>query len=71
MPPRDQPTQTCRETYQGDTALAGLLAKHGAKMDVAGVRALLDGVLAAPAGEDPRVAVAGVRCAVRRVARAT
>lgn len=54
MPPRDQPTSACRETYQGDAALAGLLAKHGAKMDATGVRALLEGVLAAPEGENPR-----------------
>jgi Xaa-Pro aminopeptidase len=53
MPPRDQPNSACRATYQGDTALAGLLAKHGAKLDVAGVRELLAGVLAAPSGEDP------------------
>ncbi|MFN8760398.1 MAG: aminopeptidase P family protein [Tagaea sp.] len=51
MSPDDQKATSCRETYQGDTVLAGLLTKHGARLDVAGVRALLDGVLAAPPAE--------------------
>jgi Xaa-Pro aminopeptidase len=34
--------------YQGDTALAALLAKAGSAYDVAGVRALVAGILAAP-----------------------
>src|SRR4051794_16432371 len=38
----------CREKYQGDAALAGLLRKADARYDVAGVRDLIAGVLAAP-----------------------
>ena len=46
-------SQPCRETYQGDTALAGLLAKAGARHDVEGVRGLIRGVLGAPPARDP------------------
>lgn len=53
MTPRDPNTAPCRATYQGDAALAGLLTKHGARLDVAGVKALIAGVLAAPPGENP------------------
>ena len=35
-------------SYQGDEVLARLLAKHAASLDVAGVRRLAAGVLAAP-----------------------
>src|SRR4051812_47087444 len=38
----------CREKYQGDAALDGLLKKAGSRYDVAAVRDLLHGVLAAP-----------------------
>jgi Xaa-Pro aminopeptidase len=38
----------CRMSYQGDEVLARLLAKHTAALDVAGVRRLVAGVLAAP-----------------------
>ncbi len=38
----------CRETYQGDTALAGLLRKANSPYDVTAVRAIVAGVLAAP-----------------------
>jgi Xaa-Pro aminopeptidase len=48
---------SCRETYQGDPALDGLLAKAKglrlAEPTVAGVRDLLRGVLAAPESLDP------------------
>jgi Xaa-Pro aminopeptidase len=45
--------QECRTTYQGDAALAGLLAKAGARYDVEGVRALVRGVLGAAPARDP------------------
>jgi Xaa-Pro aminopeptidase len=38
----------CRGTYQGDEALGRLLAKAGSRYDLAGLRALVEGVLAAP-----------------------
>ncbi|HEY0525843.1 MAG TPA: aminopeptidase P family N-terminal domain-containing protein, partial [Stellaceae bacterium] len=38
----------CRGTYQGDEVLARLLAKAGSRYDLAGLRALVEGVLAAP-----------------------
>jgi Xaa-Pro aminopeptidase len=41
-----------RTAYQGDAALARLLAKDGVAMDVAAVRALIEGVIAAPEAED-------------------
>jgi Xaa-Pro aminopeptidase len=53
MTPRDPNAPACRATYQGDAALAGLLTKHAATLDPAGVKALIAGVLAAPPGEDP------------------
>jgi len=40
--------QSCRETYQGDAALAGLLRKAGSRYDPPAVRDLLAGILAAP-----------------------
>ena len=42
------PDNACRDTYQGDAALKGLLAKAGAQIDADGVRDILRGVLAAP-----------------------
>jgi len=42
----------CRTAYQADAALARLLAKHGVAMDVAALRSLLEGVVAAPEAED-------------------
>ena len=54
MSPRDPVTASCRSTYQGDAALSGLLSKQGARLDLAGVKALVAGVLAAPTGEDPQ-----------------
>ena len=39
--------------YRGDEALGGLLAEAGSRFDVAALRDLLAGVLAAPSGEDP------------------
>lgn len=45
--------QECRTTYQGDAALAGLLAKAGARYDVEGVRSLVRGVLGAAPARDP------------------
>jgi Xaa-Pro aminopeptidase len=53
MAPRDPTTASCRVTFQGDAALAGLLTKHGVTLDLGGVKALIAGVLAAPPGEDP------------------
>src|SRR5215468_8856828 len=41
-----------RTAYQGDAALQRLLAKHGIAMDVAALRSLLEGVVAAPEAED-------------------
>ncbi len=38
----------CRQTYQGDDALAGLLRKAGSQLAPSDVRSLLAGVLAAP-----------------------
>ncbi|MBV8534223.1 MAG: aminopeptidase P family N-terminal domain-containing protein, partial [Alphaproteobacteria bacterium] len=38
----------CRQTYQGDEALAGLLSKAGSQLTPDEVRSLLEGVLAAP-----------------------
>src|SRR5690348_8294289 len=38
----------CRGTYQGDEVLARLLAKAGSRYDLAALRALVAGVLAAP-----------------------
>ncbi|MEI9984505.1 MAG: aminopeptidase P family N-terminal domain-containing protein [Aliidongia sp.] len=43
----------CRTVYQGDAALAGLLAKAGARHHVEGVRALIRGVLGAAPARDP------------------
>ncbi len=45
--------QACRSSYQGDAALEGLLRKAHARLDVAGARRLVAGVLAAPEGEQP------------------
>ncbi len=42
----------CRAVYQGDEVLQQLLAKHGAASGPAEVRALLEGVIAAPEAED-------------------
>ncbi len=42
------PDNACRDAYQGDAALKGLLAKAGAQIDADGVRDILRGVLAAP-----------------------
>ena len=42
-----------RTAYQGDAALAALLAKAGARHDVDGVRALVRGVLGAAPSRDP------------------
>ncbi|HEX9466022.1 MAG TPA: aminopeptidase P family protein [Alphaproteobacteria bacterium] len=39
---------SCRDTYQGDAALAGLLKKAGSRYDVPAVRDLIAGVLATP-----------------------
>jgi Xaa-Pro aminopeptidase len=52
MAPHDPNHAARRAAYHGDAALAGLLAKHGARLDLAGLRSLIDGVLAAPPGED-------------------
>ena len=40
-------------SYLGDEALAHLLKKAGVRVDMLQIRGLLDGVLAAPAGEHP------------------
>ena len=40
-------------SYLGDEALADLLKKAGVRVDMSQIRGLLDGVLAAPAGEHP------------------
>lgn len=37
----------CRETYQGDEALAGLLSKHGNLSDINRAKAVIDGINAA------------------------
>ena len=42
----------CRAIYQGDEVLRKLLAKHGMKPDIAAVRDLIAGVVAAPQAED-------------------
>jgi Xaa-Pro aminopeptidase len=67
----------CREKYQGDAALAGLLRKAGSRYDVAGVRDLIAGVLAAPepavdpdawvilVAPEPSPALAAQLCALR------
>jgi Xaa-Pro aminopeptidase len=67
----------CREKYQGDAALAGLLRKADSRYDVAGVRDLVAGVLAAPepavdadswvtlVAADPSPALAAQLCALR------
>jgi Xaa-Pro aminopeptidase len=47
------PDSACRETYQGDEALAGLLKKHQAHLSVNALTELLPGIGAAPAGERP------------------
>ena len=39
------------EPYQGDEALAGLLKKHKCYVDLAGLKALIEGVVAAPEAE--------------------
>ena len=39
------------EPYQGDEALAGLLKKHKCYVDLAGLKALVEGVVAAPEAE--------------------
>jgi len=43
------PEDACRDQYQGDGALDRMLAKAGAAVNAAGARAILTGVLAAPA----------------------
>ncbi|WP_374384322.1 aminopeptidase P family protein [Dongia sp.] len=45
------PDSACRETYQGDEALAGLLKKHQAHLNINALTELLPGIAAAPAGE--------------------
>ncbi|HUZ73219.1 MAG TPA: M24B family metallopeptidase, partial [Stellaceae bacterium] len=45
--------EAIRAVYDGDAALAGRLAAAGSPYDVAGVRALIAGVLAAPPGPTP------------------
>ena len=47
------PDSACRETYQGDEALAGLLKKHQAHVNLTNLAALMAGVEAAPADERP------------------
>jgi Xaa-Pro aminopeptidase len=54
MIPRDPNTTFVRDVYQGDAALSGLLAKDTARLDLAGVKALIEGVLAAPEATDPQ-----------------
>ncbi|MBL8833112.1 MAG: aminopeptidase P family N-terminal domain-containing protein, partial [Rhodospirillales bacterium] len=49
-----RPKSVCRMTYQGDEALAKLLAKNDATADVAAVRAIVAGVLSTPPALDPR-----------------
>lgn len=44
---------SCRQTYQGDSALGQLLRKAGTLLDVDGVRDLIRGVLGAPPARDP------------------
>jgi Xaa-Pro aminopeptidase len=48
----------CRLTYQGDDALAGLLAKAGSALSVAELRALIAGVLGAAPARDPAAWIA-------------
>src|SRR3954453_22346176 len=60
-PAMDHQQSECRLEYQGDEALARLLAKAGSAYDVAGVRGLVAGVLAAPPCDDwPRLVAATV-----------
>lgn len=47
------PDSACRETYQGDEALSGLLKKHQAHLSINALTELLPGIAAAPAGEKP------------------
>lgn len=47
------PDSACRETYQGDEALAGLLKKHQAHVNLTKLAELMPGIEAAPAGELP------------------
>lgn len=47
------PDSACRETYQGDDALSGLLKKHQAHVNINALPDLMAGVDAAPADERP------------------
>lgn len=47
------PDSGCRETYQGDEALAGLLKKHQSHVNLTNLAELMAGVDAAPADERP------------------
>jgi Xaa-Pro aminopeptidase len=47
------PDSGCRETYQGDDALAALLKKHQAHVNLTMLADLMPGVAAAPADERP------------------
>lgn len=47
------PDSACRETYQGDDALSGLLKKHKSHVNINILGDLLPGIAAAPAGERP------------------
>lgn len=47
------PDSACRETYQGDEALSGLLKKHKSHVNINALTELLPGIGAAPAGERP------------------
>lgn len=47
------PDSACRETYQGDEVLSGLLKKHQSHVNINTLTELLPGIGAAPAGERP------------------
>lgn len=47
------PDSACRETYQGDDALAGLLKKHQSHVNLTMLAEIMAGVEAAPADERP------------------
>ena len=47
------PDSACRETYQGDEALSGLLKRHQSHVNINTLTELLPGIGAAPAGERP------------------
>ena len=47
------PDSACRETYQGDEALSGLLKKHQAHVNLTKLAELMPGIEAAPADELP------------------